>query len=115
MAVTAASVATVHRVKKVLLITPTTAHLLSTTTQHMTLLPTSKPRKKHVSHANRVNHASNANLVPSVKSALHVTHRVMKRSTRHKPLHTLACHAFKHSHCLWPTCKPWHKAAVWNG
>lgn len=118
MAVTAASVATAHHVKKVLQNTPTTAHLLSTTTQHMTTLHTSKRHKKpanHVSHANRVNHASNANLVVT---APRVTHLVKKCNTQHhrrKPLHAMACHAFKRSHCLWPTCKLWPKAAVWNG
>jgi hypothetical protein len=109
-AVTAASVATAHHVKKVLQNTPTTATLLSTTTQRMTTPQMSKPHKKpasHVSHANRVNHASNANLVVSVKSALHVTHPVMKRRKLHlQPPPALACHAFKRSHCLWPTCKP---------
>jgi hypothetical protein len=114
--VTAASVATVHRVKKVPQSTPTKAHLLSTTTQHMTTLQTSKPHKKPASHAKRVNHASNANLVLSVKSARHVTHPVMKRRKLHlQPPPALACHAFKRSHCQWPTCKLWHKAAVWNG
>jgi hypothetical protein len=121
MAVTAASVATVHRVKKVPQNTPTTAHLLSTTMQRMTTLHTSKRLKRpasHVSHANRVNHASNANLAVIVKNARHVTHLVKMRSTQHqrrKPLPALACHAFKRSHCLWPTCKLWPKAAVWNG
>jgi hypothetical protein len=120
-AVTAASVATARRVKKVLQNTPTTAHLLSTIMQHMTTLHMSKPHKKpakHVSHANRVNHASNANLVVSAKNVHHVTHRVMKRRKlrlQPKPQHALACHAFKRSHCLWPTCKPWPKAVVWNG
>jgi hypothetical protein len=119
-AVTAASVATAHRVKKVLQNTPTTAHLLSTTTQHMTTLHTSKRHKKpvnHVSHANRVNHASNAKLVVNAKNVRHVTHRVMKHRKLHLQQHlpALACHAFKRSHCQWPTCKPWPKAAVWNG
>ena len=123
-AVTAASVATAHHVKKVLQNTPTTAHLLSTITQHMTTLHTSKRHKKHVSHANRVNHASNANLVVSVKNAtsaltVHLaTHRVKRLSTLHpwrKPQRQLACHAFKASRCHWLKCKPWHKTAVWNG
>jgi hypothetical protein len=109
-AVIAASVATAHRVKKVLQNTPTTAHLLSTITQHMTTLHTSKRHKKpasHVSHANRVNHASNANLVVSVKNAtsaltVHLaTHRVKKLSKLHlQPLHALVCRAFKRSACL---------------
>jgi hypothetical protein len=119
-AVTAASVATAHRVKRVLQSTPTTAHLLSTTTQHMTTLQMSKPHKKpanHVSHANRVNHASNANLVVSVKNVRRVTHRVMKLRKQHLQQHlpALACHVFKLSHYLWQTCKPWPKAAAWNG
>ena len=118
-AVTAASVATAHRVKKVPQNTPTTAHLLSTTMQHMTTLHTSKRLKRpasHVSHANRVNHASNANLAVIVKNARHVTHRVMRHRKLHpQPPPALACHAFKPSHCLWLTCKPWPKAAVWNG
>jgi hypothetical protein len=126
-AVTAASVATAHHVKKVLQNTPTTAHLLSTTTQHMTTLHTSKRHKKpvnHVSHANRVNHASNANLAASVKNAttaltVHLaTHRMKRHNKLHlqpKPLHALACRAFKRSVCLWQTCKPWPKVAVWNG
>jgi hypothetical protein len=126
-AVTAASVATAHRVKKVLQNTPTTAHLLSTTTQHMTTLHTSQLHKKpasHVSHANRVNHASNANLVVSAKSAtsaltVHLaTHRAKRHSKLHpwhKPQRPLACHAFKASRCHWLKCKPWRKAAVWNG
>ena len=117
-AVTAASVATAHRVKKVPQNTSTTANLLSTTMQRMTTLHTSKSHKKHVSHANRVNHASNANLAVSVKSAHHVTHRVMRHHKLHlqpKRLPAPECHAFKRSHCLWPTCKPWPKAVVWNG
>jgi len=115
-AVTAASVATAHRVKKVPQNTPTTATRLSTTMLQMSQLL--KRPASHVSHANRVNHASNANLVVSVKNVHLATHRVMKRSTQHqrpKLLPALACHAFKRSHCLWPTCKPWPKAAVWNG
>jgi hypothetical protein len=126
-AVTAASVATAHRVKKVLQNTPTTAHLLSTTTQHMTTLHTSQLHKKpasHMSHANRVNHASNANPVVSVKNAtsaltVHLaTHRVKRLSKLHpwrKPQRQLACHPFKASRCQWLKCKPWRKAAVWNG
>ena len=129
-AVTAASVATAHRVKKVLQNTPTTAKLLSTTTLRMTTRQTSKPRKKparHVSHANRVNHANhvvsvqsakNATSALTVPTALHVTHRVKKHSQqrqRPKPLHAKACRTSKHSHCLWQRCKPWPKAAVWNG
>ena len=43
----------------------------------------------------------------------------LQMSKRHKlhlqPKPALACHAFKRSHCQWPTCKPWPKAAVWNG
>jgi hypothetical protein len=113
-AVTAASVAIAHRVKKAPQSTPTTAHLLS-----MTMLHTSKPHKKpasHVSHAKRVNHVSNANLVVSVKNVRHVMHSVMKHRKLHlQPLPALACHAFKRSHCQWQTCKPWPKAAVWNG
>jgi hypothetical protein len=105
-------------VKKVLQNTPKTATLLSTITQHMTTLHTSKRHKKpvnHVSHANRVNHASNANLVVSVKNAtsaltVHLaTHRVKRLSKLHlqpKPLHALACRAYKRSACLWQTCRP---------
>ena len=118
-AVTAASVATAHHVKKVPQSTPTTATLLSTITQHMTTLQMSKRHKRpasHVSHAKRVNHASNANLVVNAKNVHLVTHRVMKHRKLHlQPLPALACHAFKRSHCQWPTCKPWPKAAVWNG
>lgn len=123
-AVTAASVATAHRVKKVLQNTPTTAKLLSTTTLRMTTRQTSKPRKKparHVSHANRVNHVSNASLVvnaPSALTARHVTHRVKRLNKLHqqpKPLHAKACRISKRSHCLWQRCKPWLKAAAWNG
>jgi hypothetical protein len=119
-AVTAASVATAHHVKKVLQNTPTTAHLLSMTTQHMTTHQTSKPHKKPaslVSHAKRVNHASNANLVVNVKNVRHVMHRVKRLSKLHLQQHlpALACHVFKRSHCQWPTCKPWPKAVVWNG
>ena len=133
MAVTAASVVTAHRVKKVLQNTPTTATLLSTTTQRMTTPQTSKPHKRpvnHMSHANRVNHVSNASLVvnaPSVQhattaltvpTARHVTHRVKRLNKLHqqpKPLHAKACRISKRSHCLWQRCKPWLKVAVWNG
>ena len=124
MAVTAASVATTHRVKKVPQNTPTTAQLLSTTTQHMTTRQTCKPRKRpvnHMSHANRVNHVSNASLVVNaltVPTARHVTHRVKTRSQqrqRPKPLHAKACRTSKHSHCPWQRCKLWPKAVVWNG
>ena len=114
-AVTAASVATAHRVKKVLQNTPTTAHLLSTITRQASKPP--KRHAKHVSHANRVNHASSANLVASVKNVPHVMHRVKKHHKLHpqqRP-HVQACHAFKRSHCPWQRCKPWPKAAVWNG
>jgi hypothetical protein len=104
-AVTAASVATAHRVKKVLQNTPTTAQLLSTTTLRMTTRQMSKPRKR------LVNHASNASLAASAKSAtsaltvltaLHVTHRVKKHNQqrqRPKPLNAKACRIFKRTHC----------------
>jgi len=133
MAVTAASVATALRGKKVLQNTPTTAQLRSTTTLRMITRQTSKPRKKlarHLSHANRVNHVNNANHVVNAQSAKnatsaltvptarHVTHRVKKHSQqrqRPKPLHPKACRISKRSHCLWQRCKPWRKAAVWNG
>ena len=130
MAVTAASVATAHRVKKVLQNTPTTAQLLSTATQRMTTRQTSKARKRpvnHMSHANRVNRVSNASLAANVQSAKNatsvptarrVTHPVKKHNQqrqRPKPLHAKACRTSKRSHCLWQRCKPWPKAAVWNG
>ena len=108
-AVTAVSVATAHRVKKVLQNTPTTAKLLSTTTQRMTTRQTSKPHKKpashvnHVSHANPVNHAVNVLSALSVQTAHHATRRVKKCNHQHlwpKPQPPLACHAFKASHCL---------------
>jgi hypothetical protein len=123
--VTAASVVTVHRVKKVPQNTPTTAQLLSTITLRMTTRQTSKLRKKLARHVNHANHASNANLVVNAKSAtsalliVHLaTHRVKRLSKLHlylKPQRPLACHAFKASHCHWQRCKPWRKAAVWNG
>ena len=72
-----------------------------------------KRRKKP---ASLVSHAERANLVLSVKSVPHATQR-MKRPRKqplqqHKPLHALACHAFKRSACLWLTCKRWRKAAA---
>ena len=133
MAVTAASVVTAHRVKKVLQNTPTTATLLNTTTQRMTTPQTSKPHKRpvnHMSHANRVSNASLVVNAPSVQSAKnatsaltvptarHVTHRVKRLNKLHqqpKPLHAKACRISKRSHCLWQRCKPWLKAAAWNG
>ena len=116
MAVTAASVAIAHRVKKVLQNTPRTAHLLSTTTRQ-----TSKPRKRHVKHVSRAN---NVNLVVSAKNAtsalsvhlatLHMK-KLRKQHLRLKPQRPPACLAFKASLCHWQKCKPWRKAAVWNG
>ena len=123
-AATAASVAIAHRAKKVLQNTPTKPKLLNMIMQHMTMRQTSKRPKRLVSHANRVNPESNANLVASVKNAtstliVHlVTHRVKRLHKQHlwlKPQRPLACHAFKASHCHWQKCKPWRKAAVWNG
>jgi hypothetical protein len=88
--VTAASVVTVHRVKKVPQNTPTTAQLLSTITLRMTTRQTSKLRKKLARHVNHANHASNANLVVNAKSAtsalliMHLaTHRVKRLSKLH--------------------------------
>ena len=114
MAVTAASVATAHPVKRVLQNTQTTAQRLSTL--HMTTRQTSKPHKR------RASHAVNAKIVKSAASAQnnvhHVTPLVKRRSKQHPPLkrlHARACHAFKASHCLWPKCKRSPKAAVWNG
>jgi hypothetical protein len=138
-AVTAASVVTAHRVKKVLQNPPTTAQLLSTTTLRMTTRQTSKRRKKLVSHANNVylvNHASlvshvvnvpnvpnvqsvkNATSALTVPSALLVKRRVKKHNQqrqRPKPLLAKACRTFKRSHCLWRRCKQLRKVAVWNG
>ena len=123
-AVTAASVVTAHRVKKVLQSTPTTAQLLSTTTRRMTTRQTSKRRKKLVSHvvnAPSVQSAKNATsalTVPSVPTAPLVKRRVKmhnQQRQRPKPLPAKACRTFKRSHCLWRRCKQLRKAAVWNG
>jgi hypothetical protein len=103
--VTAVSVATAHRVKKVLQNTPTTAKLLNTITPHTSKPHATQTKHRHpMSHAKRVNHA---NLVASVKSVPHVMHRVKTRSQLRllqRP-HVKACHAFKASPCLWQRCK----------
>lgn len=106
-AVTDASVATAHRVKKVQQNTPIRPMLLSTTTLHK-----SKLLKKPASHVNHVNRVS---LMVSVKIAPHVIQRETKHhklNLQRKPLHARACHAFKRSPCPWPTCKPWPKAVA---
>ena len=80
---------------------------------------TNKRRKKparNVNHVSHVSHAKRVNLVLSVKSVPHAKQR-MKRPRKqplqqYKPLHALACHAFKRSACLWLTCKRWRKAAA---
>jgi hypothetical protein len=86
-AVTAASVATAHRVKKVL--------------QRMTTPHTSKPHKRPVSHVNRVNLALSAKNVASARIVPHVMHLAKKRNKKqHTHPHVPACPAFKPSHCL---------------
>ena len=96
-AVTAASVATVHPVKRVLQNTPTTAQPLNTRRLRMTTRQMSKPHKR------RARHAVNAKIAASAQNKLP------------KRRHARACHAFKASRCLWQKCKPWPKAAAWNG
>jgi hypothetical protein len=107
-AVTAASVVTAHRVRKVLQNTPTTAQLLSTTTLRMTTRQMSKPRKRLVNHASNASLAANVQSAKSATSALtvltalHVTHRVKKHNQqrqRPKPLNAKACRIFKRTHC----------------
>lgn len=126
-AVTAVSVATVHRVKTVLQTMATMAKLLSTTALRMTRPHTNTPNKSLVSHDSRVNLASPANRVVSVKNATsalsvatahHVVPRLKKRSPQQpwrKPLFAKACRPSKRSPCHWHRCKLWPKAAVWNG
>ena len=103
-AVTAASAASVHRVKKVRQTTPTTALLVNT-----------KRSKKRKSHAHLGNLAVNAKNATNALTVRLDTRRVKMQRQRQKVLHALACHVFNLSPCPWTTCKPWPKAAVWNG
>jgi hypothetical protein len=122
-AVTAANAAiapTVHLTKKVRLTSHPTKVQTRVKNKIANKLHSTAPLKKVAVNLANVANVQSALSAQNEQSAPHVMHHLparkcVKNHQWRKRLSVKACRRSKALVCLWATCKPWHKAVVWNG